>query len=106
VMNQDFIKLDQFDGTNYTRWRDKMVFLLTALKIYYVLDPALAPVSKPKDDDTEEIKAQREKCELNELVCRGHILSIVTDRLYNLHAYMKLPREIWNALKIQYKNEK
>jgi len=27
------IKLDRFDGTNYTRWMDKMVFLFTSLKI-------------------------------------------------------------------------
>lgn len=38
VMNQDFMKLDHFDGTNYTHWKDMMLFLLTALKIWYVLD--------------------------------------------------------------------
>jgi hypothetical protein len=27
------IQLDRFDGTNYTRWMDKMVFLFTSLKI-------------------------------------------------------------------------
>ena len=41
VMNQDLVKLDRFDGTNYTRWQDKMTFLLTALKVHYVLDPDL-----------------------------------------------------------------
>ena len=40
-MNQDFVKLDRFDGTNFTRWQDKMKFLLIALKIFYVLDPSL-----------------------------------------------------------------
>ena len=38
VMNQDFMKLDRFDGTNYTRLKDKMMFFLTALKVTYVLD--------------------------------------------------------------------
>ena len=42
VMNQDFMKLDRFDGTNYTRWKDKMMFFLTALKVAYVLDPNLS----------------------------------------------------------------
>jgi len=32
------IQLDRFDGINYTRWMDKMVFLLTSLKIYYILN--------------------------------------------------------------------
>jgi hypothetical protein len=31
------IQLDRFDGTNYTRWMDKMIFLLTSLKIYTFL---------------------------------------------------------------------
>ena len=39
MMNQDFVKLDKFDGSNFIRWQDKMKFLLTALKIFYVLDP-------------------------------------------------------------------
>jgi hypothetical protein len=33
VMNQEFMKLDMFDGTNFTSWQDKMKFLLTTLKI-------------------------------------------------------------------------
>ena len=41
MMNQDFVKLDKFDGSNFIRWQDKMKFLLTALKIFYVLDPNL-----------------------------------------------------------------
>lgn len=38
VINQDFVKLGQYDGTNFTHWKDKM-FLRTALKIAYVLQP-------------------------------------------------------------------
>lgn len=41
IMNQDFIKLDWFNRCNFTWWKDKMVFLLIALKIYYILDPKL-----------------------------------------------------------------
>nr|GEU78510.1 copia-like retrotransposon [Tanacetum cinerariifolium] len=42
IMNQEFVKLDKFDGCNYTRWADKMKFLLIVLKVFYVLDPLLA----------------------------------------------------------------
>jgi len=35
------IQLDCFNGTKYTRWRDKMMFILTLLKIYYILNPNL-----------------------------------------------------------------
>ena len=52
-MNQDLVKLDRFDGTNFTRWQDKLKFLLTALKIFYILDPELAPIPEPQDNDNE-----------------------------------------------------
>lgn len=37
VMNQCFVKLDRFNGTNLTLWRDRMKFLLTALNILFIL---------------------------------------------------------------------
>ena len=61
LMNQDLVKLDRFDGTNFTWWQDKLKFLLTALKIYYILDPELAPIPKPNDKDTEERSAEHKK---------------------------------------------
>jgi len=106
VMNQDFVKLDRFDGTNFTRWPDKMKFLLTALKIFYVLDPNLNPLSEPTPEDTDAIKVERKKHEEDELVCRGHILNTLSDRLYDLFTAIESPWEIWNALEAKYKIEK
>lgn len=56
VINQDFVKLDRFNGTNFNRWQDKMMFLLTALKISHILDPELQPFPEPSDADTDSIK--------------------------------------------------
>uniref|UniRef100_A0A1U7XL52 Uncharacterized protein LOC104238824 n=1 Tax=Nicotiana sylvestris TaxID=4096 RepID=A0A1U7XL52_NICSY len=95
---KEFIKLDRFDGTNFTRWRDKMIFLLSALNIYYVLDSALPPVPKPTAEDSDVVKEERKKREHDELLCRGHILNTLTDRLYDLYCNLKSPREIWTAL--------
>ena len=57
VMNQDFVKLDRFDGTNFTSWKDKLMFLLTTLKISYVLDPDLPKLREPKPNEDAQIKA-------------------------------------------------
>ncbi|RVX02626.1 Retrovirus-related Pol polyprotein from transposon TNT 1-94 [Vitis vinifera] len=60
-MNQDLVRLDRFDGSNFTRWQDKVRFLLTALKIFYILDPTLAPLPEPKENDTPQVVAARKK---------------------------------------------
>ena len=75
-----------------------MKFLLTALKLLYVLDSNLMPSPIVSDEDTNEIKAQRKKQEEDELICRGHILNTLSDRLYDLYPSMKSLKEIWNAL--------
>lgn len=50
-----------FDGTNFTRSQDKMIFFLITLKILYVLDPELTSIPKPQDDDSDELKVKRKK---------------------------------------------
>ncbi|RVW91509.1 Retrovirus-related Pol polyprotein from transposon TNT 1-94 [Vitis vinifera] len=105
IMNQDLVRLDRFDGSNFTRWQDKVRFLLTALKIFYILDPTLAPLPEPKENDTPQLVAARKKREEDELICRGHILNALSDRLYDLYTNTNSAREIWEALENKYKAE-
>ena len=81
-----------------------MMFLLTALKISYILDPNLSEIPAPKDEDTEQLKADRKKREEDELLCRGYIVIVnnLSDRLYDLFTSIKSVKEIWNSL--EYKN--
>ena len=94
VVSQEFVKLDHFDGTNFVRWKDKKIFLLTALKISYILDPNLYEIPAPKDEDTEQVKADCKKREEDELLCRGHVLNNLSDRLYDLFTSIKSIKEI------------
>ncbi|KAH9768292.1 Integrase catalytic domain-containing protein [Citrus sinensis] len=100
------VYLDRFDGTNFTRWKGKLFFLLTVLKVAYVLDPKLEPFPEPREDNTEVVKAARKRREDDELMYRGHILNMLSDRLYDLYNSMTSPVEIWNALEYKYKTEK
>ncbi|KAJ0106520.1 hypothetical protein Patl1_18774 [Pistacia atlantica] len=93
-MNQDLVRLDHFDGSNFTSWQDKLSFLLTALKIIYILDPDLPPLPEPTDEDTDEMKATNKQKEDDELICRGHILNALLDRLYDLYTNTKSAKEI------------
>jgi hypothetical protein len=106
VMNQDFVKLDRFDGTNFTRWQDKMKFILTALRIFYVLDPSLNSLHDPTPEDIDAVKVERKKRKEDELVYRGHILNTLSDRLYDLFTAIESLQEIWNALEAKYKKKK
>ena len=61
MLNHELVKLDHFDGTNFTWWKDKMKFLLTALKNFYVLDLNSMSFPTASDEDSDEIRAQRKK---------------------------------------------
>ena len=64
------VHLDRFAGTNFTRCKGKLFFLLTILKVAYVLDSKLEPFPEPKEDDSEVLKAARKKREDDELMCQ------------------------------------
>ncbi|GKD83034.1 glucose-6-phosphate isomerase 1, chloroplastic, partial [Tanacetum coccineum] len=85
------------DMMNFTRWKEKMKFLLTAFKVYYVLE------GPPVGVMTEE---EQRKHEYDEILCRGYILSTLTDRLYDLYTPMTSAREIWNSLEEKYTAKK
>ena len=44
MMTRDLVKLDSFDGANYTRWADKVKFLLLFMNVAHVMDENLAPI--------------------------------------------------------------
>ncbi|KAL7242899.1 hypothetical protein ACSBR1_015324 [Camellia fascicularis] len=94
IMNQDFVHLDGFNGTNYARWQDKMLFFLTQQKIAYVLSSDLQPLPPPSDKDIDEINAQRKKREEDEVVCRGHIEHIVRLSLRSIYANQVTERDM------------
>ncbi|OMO97119.1 Integrase, catalytic core [Corchorus capsularis] len=106
LAQNDVGKLNQFDGTNFTRWKDKIRFLLSAVKVYYVLDENLPALPAATPDDTDEQRAERQNREDDMMTCRGLILNSLTDRLYDLYSTLQTPREIWTALETKYQNEK
>ena len=65
------------------------------LKIFYILDLALAPLPESKKDDTPKVVAKRKKMEKDELFYRGHILNALSDRLYDLYTNTHSAREIY-----------
>ncbi|GJV41970.1 copia-like retrotransposon [Tanacetum coccineum] len=91
-----------------------MKFLLIVLKIFYVLDPLLAPIpAKPISAEGEEVD-QNEVLELetqrmihreDETLCCGHIKNSLSDRLYDVYAPITDPQKLWTALEFMYKQQ-
>ncbi|GJU36817.1 zinc finger, CCHC-type containing protein [Tanacetum coccineum] len=71
-MTTNFGKLDKFEGHDFRRWQKKMHFLLTTLKVVYVL-PTLMP--ELLEDATVEAIRRRAKWDNDDYICRGHILN-------------------------------
>ncbi|XP_022889279.1 uncharacterized protein LOC111404750 [Olea europaea var. sylvestris] len=109
VMNQDLIRLDRFDGHNYTRWQEKVLFFLTAIKLSYILSDDLAPILEEKADDSDErkkeLQEQRKKRKDDDFLCRGHILNALSDSVYSTHRTIGTTKELWLALDNKYRIE-
>ena len=106
MFNPEVFKLERFDGTNFTRWKDKMLFLLTELGVAYLLAATLEALPEPTDNDTPAIIAARRKRQEDEVRCRGFILNSLSDRLYDLFRSIQSPKDIWQALENKYNSEK
>ncbi|KAL1179505.1 hypothetical protein V6Z11_A03G164600 [Gossypium hirsutum] len=108
VMNQEFVKLNRFDGSNFNRWKDKMLFL-TIINVAYILDPNLQLVEDPalnaNPEEIMKVAELKKKREEDNFTCRGHILNTLSDRLYDYYMSMQPPMKIWKALEKKYNTE-
>nr|GEZ35137.1 retrotransposon protein, putative, Ty1-copia subclass [Tanacetum cinerariifolium] len=91
IFGNDTIKLDRINGMNFTRWKEQMKFLLTAFKVYYVLEGPHVGVM------TEE---EQRKNEQDKTLCRGYILR------KNNKGIDKKRKGTWNSSKDNKKDKK
>ncbi|XP_072058273.1 uncharacterized protein [Arachis hypogaea] len=110
VMNQEFVRLDRFDGTNLSRWKDKMMFLFSDLNLAYVIDPKTILIANAAENSTPEEKEKivqlKKKRDEDTFACRCHILNTLFDRLYDLYMSIQSPLEICKSLEEKYNTEK
>jgi hypothetical protein len=70
------------------------MFILTALKISYILDPNLLEIPTSTSKDNDQLRAERKKQDEDELLCRDHILNNMLDCQYDLFKSIKSPKKI------------
>ena len=89
------LKLENFDGTNFNVWRQKMIFGMQLLKIFYV-------ISEEKPDFEEDAEAEI-SWERDDRSCKSYLLNCLADHLAYVHSNKPSVKDIWNSLKDQYK---
>jgi len=101
-ITSDFVKLEKFDGRNFICWQKKMKFLLTTLKVAYILN-----IARPeeKDDETIAVTRDRQKWDNNDYICMGHILNGMSDSLFDIYQSSISAKELWNKLETRYMQE-
>ncbi|GKE03111.1 hypothetical protein Tco_1391094, partial [Tanacetum coccineum] len=78
-MKTNFGKLDKFEGHDFRRWQKKMHFLLTTLKVVYVLTTPMPEL--------------------------GHILNGMSDSLFDVYTNVESAKELWDSLESKYMAE-
>ncbi|GJU60053.1 zinc finger, CCHC-type containing protein [Tanacetum coccineum] len=101
-MTTNFGKLDKFEGHDFRRWQKKMHFLLTTLKVVYVLT---TPMPELLEDATVEAIRIRAKWENDDYICRGHILNGMSDSLFDVYTNVESAKELWDSLESKYMAE-
>ncbi|GJY31229.1 zinc finger, CCHC-type containing protein [Tanacetum coccineum] len=101
-MTTNFGKLDKFEGHDFRRWQKKMHFLLTTLKVVYVLTTLMPELI---EDDTVEVIRRRAKWENDDYICRGHILNGMSDPPFDIYHNVESAKELWDSLESKYMAE-
>ncbi|XP_020271907.1 uncharacterized protein LOC109847071 [Asparagus officinalis] len=92
-----WLKLENFNGSNFNAWRRKGIFGMQLLKIYYV-------VSEEKPNFEEDSKSEASLAKDDHL-CRSYLLNCLADHLADTYTNKPSTKEIWNALEEQYKDK-
>nr|GEX26802.1 zinc finger, CCHC-type [Tanacetum cinerariifolium] len=101
-MTMNFGKLNKFKGHDFRRWQKKMHFLLTTLKVVYVLT---TPMPELLEDATVEAIRIKSKWENDNYICRGHILNGMSGSLFDVYTNVESAKELWDSLESKYMDE-
>ncbi|XP_073120603.1 uncharacterized protein [Henckelia pumila] len=92
---------EKFEGLNFKRWQQKMLFYLTTLNVAKFLSED-APKSIEGDvQTTSAVDAWHHL----DFLCTNYIMNGLVDSLYNVYSEKKTARELWESLDRKYKTE-
>ena len=83
-------KPEKFDGVDFKRWQQKMLFYLITLNLVKVLNED-AP--KAKDGDDMQVIAAIDAWKQSDFLCKNYILNGLDNTLYNVYCSIPTAKE-------------
>ena len=94
-------KPEMFNGTDFKRWKQKMLFYLTTLNLARFLneDGPKLDVGETNKDKLAAVDAWNH----SDFLCRNYVLNGLENTLYNIYSPLKKVKELWDSLDKKYK---
>ncbi|KAM1302106.1 hypothetical protein ACFX2H_013062 [Malus domestica] len=93
-------KPEKFNGTDFKRWQQKMLFYLTTLNLAKFLTED-AHVSGTTAEEVAAVDAWNH----SDFLCKNYILNALDNALYNVYSPIKNAKALWNSLDKKCKTE-
>lgn len=97
-------KPEKFNGTDFNRWQQKMLFYLTTLNLVkFLREECPAQTSENATDKNTQLAIEAWKHA--DFLCRNYILNGLDNTLYGVYCDFKTAKELWESLDKKYKTE-
>ena len=87
---------EKFNGTDFKRWQQKMLFYLTTLGLAKFLTEDAPEVGELEPDAIKVEAANSWKN--SDFMCKNYILNVLDNSLYNVYCTVATSKELWTAL--------
>ncbi|KAK3035364.1 hypothetical protein RJ639_033648 [Escallonia herrerae] len=95
-------RLEKFNGKDFKRWQQKMLFYLTTLNLARFLQEDAPDLGENPDRQTV---VTADAWKHSDFLCKNYILNGLDNALYNVYSPMVNVKALWESLERKYKTE-